>query len=331
MEKREHGVTTPENGAVPSPYEIGAPPGCEGWQEMYPDHVRFDERRCEQDDGRLWFWDSNHFPLPMPAFEVVAIDVPYQVVDSWQKRVFAVPPAIDIDHRCVNGYIYVSESPVTDPAKVAERAAFFQERAGHYVAGWDELYGEWRARMTVLLAELGAVKVPEPPEVGDTYARLVRLHDLVWQHHFEFALLGYGAYATLLESDRSRRDLVALCRTVFPCLEEHRLSYKPGFLTSWRTKIRDVGALLERHGLLADREDVFHLSWYEVASALDELPLTWASGRRRVGPSRWRAIVARRKDLLSRLSAWTPPPALGVVPDVMTDRRHDVAGRAAAA
>ena len=31
-----------------------------------------------------------------------------------------------IDYRVVNGYIYISVNPVTDPAKIAERAEFFQ-------------------------------------------------------------------------------------------------------------------------------------------------------------------------------------------------------------
>ena len=45
-----------------------------------------------------------------------------------------------IDYRIVNGYVYISGNPVTDPAKIAERAEFFQRRAGHYFQHWDELY-----------------------------------------------------------------------------------------------------------------------------------------------------------------------------------------------
>ena len=33
-------------------------------------------------------------------------------------------------------------------------------------------------------------------EVLDAYARTLRCGDLMWQHHFEFLLLGYGAYVT---------------------------------------------------------------------------------------------------------------------------------------
>ena len=71
--------------------------------------------------------------------------------------------------------------------------------------------------MRALIAELDALEVPglpeyEPDEVAfdddrntafyevlDAYGRCLRLGDLMWQHHFEFLLLGYGAYATFAE------------------------------------------------------------------------------------------------------------------------------------
>ena len=103
--------------AFPSPFSIETPPGCEGWEEMYPYYSRFDERRRESDENRFWFWNSMHFPFAMPAFDVICIDSPYQAVGSWQNRVFAVPPAMGIDYRIVNGYVYISGNPVTDPGQ----------------------------------------------------------------------------------------------------------------------------------------------------------------------------------------------------------------------
>ena len=64
---------------------------------------------------------------------------------------------------------------------------------------------------------------------------------------------------------------------------------------------------------------MFQLSRYEVASALDELVLTWATGGVALGPKHWPPIVARRKELLAKLNDWTPPPALGVTPEAVTD------------
>jgi pyruvate,water dikinase len=476
-------TTAPKAGAFPSPYEIDTPPGCEGWEEMYPYYALFDERRRDTDENRFWFWNSMHFPMPMPAFDVICIDSPYQAVGAWQNRVFAVPPAMGIDYRCINGYIYISGNPVTDPAKIAERAEFFQQRAGYYFQNWGELYGKWRAKMEALIRELGELRVPDLPEyepdevafgedrntafyeVLDAYPRALRLADLMWQHHFEFLLLGYGAYGTFVEfckghlpdipdqhiaqmvagidvllfrpdaelrrlarlaietgvddafqqgrtpdeidadlqqsdagqswlaelekvkdpwfnmatgdglyhyyrswlddpsipyaalighisaigageqidrpteeiqrerdrlaeeygallDDESRtsfNDLLNLSRTVFPYVEEHKFFCDYWFLTRWWNKIREFGELLARNEFLEDSEDVFQLSRYEVASALDELVLTWATGGLPLGPKHWPEIAARRKEILRKLGDWTPPPAVGVTPEAVTD------------
>ena len=475
--------TTPALGAFPSPYSIEDPTGCEGWQEMYPYYAMFDERRRDTDEHRFWFWNSMHFPLPMPAFDVICIDSPYQAVGTWQNRVFAVPPAMGIDYRIVNGYVYISGNPVTDPAKIAERAEFFQKRAGYYFENWDELYGKWRSKMEALIFELEELDVPslpeyEPDEIAfgeerntsfyellDAYGRALRLGDLMWQHHFEFLLLGYGAYATFADFCKSslpdipdqhiaqmvagidvllfkpdselRRlarlaldtgvdgafvegrtpdeidassakprpaangsptsnkvkdpwfnmatgdglyhyyrswiddpsipyaalighisalkagkridrpteeivrerdrlateyenlldanarqpfhELLGLCRTVFPYVEEHKFFCDYWFLTRWWNKIREFGSLLAQHEFLEEGEDIFHLTRYEVSSALDELTLTWATGGRSLGPQHWPPIVSKRKELLAKLADWVPPPALGVTPEAVTD------------
>jgi phosphohistidine swiveling domain-containing protein len=469
--------------AFPSPFSIETPPGCEGWEELYPYYTRFAEARREIDEERLWFWNSMHFPLPMPAFDVVSIDPPYQAVGAWQNRAFAVPPAMGVDYRIVNGYVYITVNPVTDPAKIAERAEYFQRRAGHYFANWNELYGSWRSKMEALIEEITELEVPELPEYEpeelvfetdrtssyvtllDAYRRALHCCDLMWHHHFEFLLLGYGAYLTfsefckahlpdipeqhiaqmiagidvllfrpdaelrrlarravdsglegvfrqgripaeieaeLAESEagrawldeleqvkdpwfnmatgdglyhtyrswlddptipyaslvahvaalvagedverpierlRAERDrlaegyaallpdeargsfeeLLGLSRTVFPYVEEHKFFCDYWFLTRFYNKIREFGTLLAEHGWLDDTEDVFQLSTHEVASALEELCLMWATGGPPLGPHHWPPIVARRRELLRRLEEWTPPPALGAMPEAVND------------
>jgi pyruvate, water dikinase len=476
-------ATSTAVGSFPSPYEIETAPGCEGWEEMYPYYALFDERRRKTDEQRFWFWNSMHFPLPMPAFDVACVDAPYQGIGTWQNRVFAVPPAMGIDYRIVNGYIYISGNPVTDPAKIAERAEYFQRRAGYYFEHWDELYAKWKQKMQALIADLTSLEVPDLPEyepeevmfederntayveVLEAYGRLLRYGELAWQHHSEFLLLGYGTYATfaelcknalpdipdqhiaqmvagidvllfrpdaelrrlarlavdtgidaafvegrtpgeidaelagseagrswleeleqvrdpwfnmatsdalyhyygswlddpsipyasligyvralkegkeierpteeiarerdrladeygaLLDEDTRKafNELLGLSRLVFPYVEEHKFLCDYWFLTRWWNKVREFGVLLAKNRFLQDSEDVFQLSRLEVASALDELLLSWATGGEPLGPKHWPPIVARRKELLSKLAEWTPPPALGVAPEAVTD------------
>ena len=153
-------TTTTGTAAFPRPSEVATPEGCEGWEEMYPYYATFHEDRREADEGRLWFWNSMHFPDPMPAFDVVAIDGPYYALANWQNRVFAIPPAMGIDYRIVNGYVYITPNAVTDPDLIAERAGYFQERAGYYFANWDRLYARWQEKMDALIAEITALEVP---------------------------------------------------------------------------------------------------------------------------------------------------------------------------
>ena len=470
-------MNTTAAAAFPSPMSIATPDGCDGWQEMYPHYALFSEDRREADEGRLWFWNSMHFPEPMPAFDVVAIDAPYYALGTWQNRVFAIPPAMGIDYRIVNGYVYITPNAVTDPEQIAERAGYFQERAGFYFQNWDSLYGRWREKMDQLIAEITALEVPalekyEQDEVayedGDTsfyrvldaWSRTLRMHERMWQHHFEFLLLGYGAYLTFsdfvksalpeipdqhiaqmvagidvllfrpdtelrrlarlareagvaecfggdvspaqivaalsdseggrcwleeleaikdpwfnmgsgdgfyhhhrswlddsrmpfaaikghidaladgIEIDRpteqlaAERDrlaeeygsllapelregydeLLALSRKVFPYVEEHKFFCEYWFQSRFFNKVRGFGALLAKHGFLAETEDVFQLTRHEVGQALEELCLTWAHGGPAAGPRHWPPIVERRKAMVERLRAWNPPPAIGTMP-----------------
>jgi pyruvate,water dikinase len=121
-EAEEVVMAVPVIGSFPSPYEVQTPAGCEGWHDLYPYYAFFDEERRASDEQRFWFWNSMHFPAPMPAFDAICIDTAYQALGTWQNRVFAVPPAAGIDWRCINGYIYISGNPITDPAKIAVRA-----------------------------------------------------------------------------------------------------------------------------------------------------------------------------------------------------------------
>ena len=449
---------------------------------MYPYYSVPGEDRREADEARLWWWNSMHFPEPMSAFDVVAVDGPYFGLGAWQNRVFAVPPAMGIDYRIINGYVYISANPVTDPDAIAERASFFERRAGHYYSNWDDLYARWRERMQALIAEISDLEVPdlpdyEPDEVAfderdssyvrllESWSRVLRAHERMWQHHFEFLLLGYGAYLTFsefcksalpeipdqhivrmvagidvllfrpdtelrrlarlarelgvdtafvdgrtpdetvaelssseagrewleqlelakdpwfnvssgdghyhhhrswlddptvpfaalrghidalaagrdierptgeLERERERlaaeygallddetragfEDLLNLSRMVFPYVEEHKFFCDYWFQTRFFNKVREFGALLARRGFLDDAQDVFHLTRHEIAEALEELCLTWAHGGPARGPAHWPPIVAERKHLVEKLKAWTPPPALGTMPDAIQD------------
>jgi len=465
----------------PLPSEIETPPGAEGWESMYPWYTRFQDR----DDDRFWFYNAMHFPEPMPAFDVITAEIPYTAIGANTTRVFSFPTTLGLEHRIVNGRVYITAIPVLDPAEVSKRLAVFQERAGYYYENWDRLYEGWKARMAGLIREIEAIEVPELPELEDAevvtgstgvaqnhfvrerYHRCIDLYSKMWHHHTEFLMLGYGAYvvffefckqafpeipdqmvarmvagvdvimyrpdeelkrlarlavecgvddlfvegcdpAAVLDALRGRgeaggrwleafeqaRDpwfnvstgdgfyhhhrswnddltvpfaalpryvrqiragdvldrptetlrqereriageyrellggeeeraafdqMLGLCRTVFPYVEDHKFYCEHWFTTRFFQKLREFGELLRRHGVLADAEDVFHLHHTEIDQALADVMLAWASGGAPLGGAHFQPIVAERKRVLEALRDWAPPPALGPVPEALND------------
>jgi pyruvate,water dikinase len=85
------------------------------------------------------------------------------------------------------------------------------------------------------------------------------------------------------------------------------------------SKVREFGALLKRSGVLKEVDDIFHLHHTEVDQALIDVMLAWASGSKPVGAAHWQPIVAERKRIIEKLKEWSPPPALGPMPESIED------------
>lgn len=210
------------------PSQVATAPGGAGWESMYPYFTRF---RTE-DDQRFWFYNGMHFPEPMPAFDIITAEACYCALGAMTTRVFAIPTALGIDHRIVNGRIYISAMPVTDPKDIERRAAVFQQRAPYYFEHWNEFYARWKQRMTALIADTEAIAVPALPEFEDEavvrdatgiaqnqgvlegYHRALENYYKMWHYHFEFLILGYGAYLTFFE----------FCKKVFPEIADQTVS-----------------------------------------------------------------------------------------------------------
>jgi pyruvate,water dikinase len=116
-------------------------------------------------------------------------------------------------------------------------------------------------------------------------------------------------------------ESLALARRVFPYVENHHFYIDHRYFTIFWNKVRAFGALLARHGFLADGEDVFLLRHDEVRSALEELRLDWSSGGAGVarGPLSWPPLVERRRAIYRAMCAWSQPPALGPLHEEIID------------
>jgi pyruvate,water dikinase len=212
----------------PLPSSLQVVPGTERAQAAYPYTVQFGPG----DDERFWFYNSMHFPEPMSAFDMVTAEAAYCALGASNTRVHSLPTTLGIDHRIINGRVYIGGNAVTDPAEIARRTEEFQKRAFYYYANWERLYAQWREKMMKLIQDAQALPKPELPEFEplanvhagrgvasnhyllDTYQKTLEGYFRMWHHHFEFLLLGYGAYLTFF----------AFCKKAFPEITDQTIA-----------------------------------------------------------------------------------------------------------
>jgi pyruvate,water dikinase len=467
-----------------SPFDIETPAGAEGWESLYPYYALLSEDRRTFEDGKFWFFDGMHNPEPLYPFDTIMTENWWVAVSQMSTRVWPVPPALGIDHRIINGYLYVSPNAVTDPDEIARRAEAFGIRAGHYYDNWAEIYEQWVTKATGCIDRLKAIEfapLPEQEPLESVFAhtgtyssyRLLTsygelIHNLfeMGSYHFEMLNLGYGAYLTFREfcqqafpgmtdqtvasmvsgidillfrpddevrklaklalevgvadlvlanqdphaalaaiaghaagerwlaafeeakdpwfwfstgagythSDRAWIDdlrlpftamrgyiealrrgediarpletilaertrvtaeyrsylptdedrevfdgLVEIAREVFPFVENHNFYVEHWHHSLFWSKMRQLGEVFVAHGFFDDHEDVFYLHRNEVYGALYDLIIGWSTGTEARGVTYWRPEIARRRAIRDTLCTWSPPPALGVPPEEITE------------
>jgi pyruvate,water dikinase len=221
------------NGRFPSPFEVPTPEGCEGWKELYPYYYVFSDDRREFEDNRFWFQDGMHHPEPLYPFDTITSESWWVALGQYNTRVFVVPPALGIDQRVLNGYLYITALPVANPNDIPARVGEFMERAGYYYQNWDRLYAQWVKKAEETIADLKAIKVPDLPEREDletvvkqgrgitsaydlltAYNRAIENMHKIWHLHFEFLNLGYAAYLTFY----------GFCKQTFPDIPDQTVA-----------------------------------------------------------------------------------------------------------
>lgn len=213
-------------------HEAQAPAGAEGWQRMYPYFLVAQPEGQAAEDSRFWFADSMHWSRAVHPFDSIGAEAVYYGCGVNSARSIALPSALGLDVRVVNGYVYICPTPVTDPVEIEKRLVLFQERAGFYYKNWDDLYARWQEKMLVAIKRMQALKFEPLPEfeplevvteglgrsvswdLVENYHRLINDFFLVWQYHFEMLGLGYGAYLVFF----------GFCKQAFPEIEDQTIA-----------------------------------------------------------------------------------------------------------
>ena len=154
-----------------SPFDVPTPPGAEGWEEMYPYYLLFDDARRDEDDQRFWFYNGMHFPEPMPPFDMITAESCYLSIGRYQGRVFSIPTVLGIEHRVVNGYVYITANEVTDPEPRARLVLDVREQYRNMRRYLDRAPSVLAAAEAAIRAE-GIVPVRKPIRGGTDGSRL---------------------------------------------------------------------------------------------------------------------------------------------------------------
>ncbi len=208
------------NRQFPGPHDVEPIKGTEGWERMYPYQYPFtrdDPERAAYEKGMFWFYDGLHYPEPMYPFDMIWDEAWYLALSQFNTRIFSIPPVYGVDHRIINGYVYITPVAVKDPKEVEKRVGHFIERAGYYYQNWDALVDKWEVKIKATISGIENVKVDPLPELEDMsvvveglgeskgYKLLKAYDDIIdlgircWQYHFEFLNLGYAAYVTFMD------------------------------------------------------------------------------------------------------------------------------------
>jgi pyruvate, water dikinase len=212
----------------PLPSSLKVVAGTEGAQAAYPYYMQF----TKEDDERFWFYNSMHFPEPMCVFDMVTAEAAYCALGSANTRIHCLPTTLGIDYRIINGRVYIGGNAVTDPAEIARRTQEFQRRAFYYYANWEKLFAQWKDKMMALIRDAQALPKLDLPEfeplehvhagrgvasnhyILDTYQKTIEGFFRMYHYHFEFLLLGYGAYLTFFD----------FCKKAFPEISDQTVA-----------------------------------------------------------------------------------------------------------
>ena len=129
-------------------------------------------------------------------------------------------------------------------------------------------------------------------------------------------------YRDLLPSDEDREAFdgkLGLAGVVFPYVENHNFYIEHWTMAVVWRKLRELGATLAKDGVLGADDDLFYVKRDEVDEVLWDYYTNWAVNSPVAGAAHWAPIIERRREIVSKLSDWTPPKALGEPPEVITE------------
>lgn len=217
--------------SFPSPFDLETPEGAQGWQELYPYNMVFQDCLKEAEDKKFWFCDSQHWPTVFKPFETIGGEFAVKCLGQYNTRHLLIPNSNGIEFRIHLGYLYMSPIPAPEEEFEA-RVPHFEERAAYYYQNWERLLEEWHKKVRTTIDEMAGLEFAKLPDMVpmedirsgkakdgsevllENFDRLIQLCYQNWQYHFEFLNLGYIAYL----------DFFGFCKEVFPNIPDQAIA-----------------------------------------------------------------------------------------------------------
>jgi pyruvate,water dikinase len=176
-------------------------------------------------------------------------------------------------------------------------------------SGWFHYEGSWINKLDIPFSYMKSYV--ERLEKGEEIER--SLEDI--EQKREQVVAEYRKLIKTGEDRKSFDDAYKTVRTIYRYAEDHLFWVEHWFHTIWFQKIRDLGALLVKYGMLNEVDDIFMFTRYEIPEILNELSTGWALGVNI--PLRgdfYKAKAKKRRKILDAAKKWMAMPALGIPP-----------------
>jgi len=181
-------------------------------------------------------------------------------------------------------------------------------------SGWFNYEGSWINKLDIPFSYMKSYV--ERLDKGEKIERSV---EEISQKRDEIV----AEYRKLIKTDEDRKsfeDAYKTVRTIYVFAEDHLFWVEHWFHTIWWSKIRDIGKLFVKYGMLKEVDDIFMFNRFEVPEMIEELVIGWALGEGiPLRGSYYMDKAEKRQRILEAARKWTPILALGVPPEEVSE------------
>jgi len=176
-------------------------------------------------------------------------------------------------------------------------------------SGWFNYEGSWINKLDIPFSYMKSYV-----ERLDKGEKIERSLEEISQKRDEIV----AEYRKLIKTDEDRKsfeDAYKTVRTIYVFAEDHLFWVEHWFHTIWWSKIRDIGKLFVKYGMLKEVDDIFMFNRFEVPEMIEELVIGWALGEGiPLRGSYYMDKAEKRQRILAAARKWAPIMALGIPP-----------------